>query len=96
MRLELEPCWLFNRDFEMDTQSNSEKVHLLLSDLCTQLGFSRAMQEPQKFERLVSAGVDPFTDAVLKTEGSAPGRQKQLRRDVRAFVADRFERWGGA
>ena len=65
----------------------------LLADVCTRLGFCLAGREPDTFERLVSAGVDEFTDAVMRTEGLAPAEHKPARRQVRAFVAERFETW---
>ena len=57
-------------------------------------GLSLALQQPEKFERLVPAGVDVLTDAVLTTEGLTPEDHKHLRCEVRAFVAKRFESWG--
>lgn len=80
----------------MDAQSNSERVHWLLYDLCTQFGFCSAVREPEKFERLVSEGADTFADAMLTAEGLAPDLHKQIRRKVRAFVVERFDKWGGA
>ena len=51
------------------------------------------MREPERFERLVPAGVDAFTDAVFAVEGMASEEHKHLRNDVRAFIAIRFRKW---
>jgi len=80
----------------MDAQSTSMRVYRLLADLCTQMGFSLAVRQPERFERLVSAGVDAFTDAVLAAEGLVPEENKRLRREVRALVATRFVSWDSA
>lgn len=64
-------------------------VEWLLQDLCTQFGFSLAVREPERFIGLVRNGPDNFSDAVLLAEGL----DLRLRRDVRQFVAARFERW---
>jgi hypothetical protein len=74
-------------------QPNPEDVAWLLQDLCTQLGYSMAVLQPERFIALVHKGPDSFADAVLLAEGLDPTREKRLRRDVRQFVAARFERW---
>ncbi|HEX9819746.1 MAG TPA: hypothetical protein VGD07_09060 [Methylomirabilota bacterium] len=68
-------------------------VAWLLQDLCTQLGYSMAARQPERFIELVSKGADSFADAVLLAEGLDPTLEKRLRRDIRQFVAARFERW---
>jgi hypothetical protein len=76
-----------------------KEVSWLLQDLCTQLGYSMATREPERFIELVPQGPDSFADAVLLAEGLDPKLEKRLRRDTRKFVAARFERWaagGGA
>jgi hypothetical protein len=68
----------------MVDQGDSTRVYWLLEDLCTQMGFSLAARQPERFEKLVSAGVDAFTDAVLVTEGLSLEEHKRLRSEVRA------------
>lgn len=72
---------------------NPKEVASLLQDLCTQLGYSLAMRQPERFIELVPKGSDNFADAVLLAEGLDPTLEKRLRRDIRQFVAARFERW---
>ena len=69
------------------------EVASLLHDLCTQLGYSMAARQPERFIELVSKDPDSFADAVLVAEGLDPALEKRLRRDTRQFVATRFERW---
>ena len=92
----MSPKYVDPHDLDMGSQSEAERVYWLLSDLCSQLGYSMAVREPERFERLVAEGVEAFADAVLEAEGLAPELNKGLRRDVRAFVAKRFEKWRGA
>ena len=68
-------------------------VEWLLHDLCTNLGYSMAVREAERFIALVEQGPDAFADAVLLAEGLDPTLEKDLRRGVRKFVAARFERW---
>jgi hypothetical protein len=72
---------------------NPEDVEWLLHDLCTKFGYSIAIRQPDRFLQLVHQGSDGFADAVLVAEGLDPTLEKRLRRDVREFVAARFERW---
>jgi hypothetical protein len=74
-------------------EPDPKEVAWLLQDLCTQLGYSMATREPERFIELVPQGPDSFADAVLRAEGLDPTLEKRLRRDVRQFVAARFERW---
>ena len=73
-------------------EPNPKEVASLLQDLCTQLGYSLAMRQPERFIELPK-GSDNFADAVLLAEGLDPTLEKRLRRDIRQFVAARFERW---
>ena len=68
-------------------------IKWLLEDLCTKLGFSMAVRDADRFIALVHQGPDTFADTVLLAEGLDPTLEKRLRRDVREFVAARFERW---
>ena len=72
---------------------NSEDVEWLLHDLCTKFGYSITVSQRDHFLRLAQQGSDGFADAVLISEGVDPTLDKRLRRDVREFVAARFERW---
>ena len=72
---------------------DSEHVAWLLEDLCTKLGFNMAVRDVERFIALVPQGSDTFADTVLLAEGLDPRVEKRLRRDVRDFVAARFERW---
>jgi hypothetical protein len=74
-------------------EPDPKQVAWLLQDLCTQLGYSMAMRQPERFIQLVHTGPDSFADAVLLAEGLDPAREKRQRRDIRQFVATRFERW---
>jgi hypothetical protein len=74
-------------------QPNPKDVAWLLQDLCTQLGYSLAVQQPERFVALVHKGPESFADAVLLAEGLDPAREKRLHREVLQFVAARFERW---
>ena len=80
----------------MANQDDATRVRWLLHELCTRLGFCDALRDPGTFERLVPAGIDAFTDAVLVAEGLDPCRDRDLRRMVREVVARRFEAWGRA
>jgi hypothetical protein len=51
------------------------------------------VRQAERFIALVPKGPDSFADAVLLAEGLDPTREKRLRRDIRQFVAARFERW---
>jgi hypothetical protein len=73
-------------------EPSPKEVAWLLQDLCTQLGYGLAMLQPERFIELVPKGPDSFADAVLLAEGLDPTLEKRLRRDVRQFVAARFER----
>ena len=75
------------------TGPDPTEVAWLLQDLCTQLGYSMAARQPERFIELVSKGPDSFADAVLLAEGLDPALEKRLHRDTRQFVAARFERW---
>jgi len=53
------------------------EVAWLLHDLCTQLGYSMAARQPERFIELVSKGPDSFADAVLVAEGLDPALEKR-------------------
>jgi hypothetical protein len=74
-------------------EPDPKEVARLLQDLCAHLGYSFAMRQPERFVNLVPKGPDSFADAVLLAEGLDPTLEKRLRRDIRQFVAARFERW---
>jgi len=74
-------------------EPDPKEVDWLLRDLCTRLGFSMAVRDAERFIGLVHQGPDSFADAVLLAEGLDPVLEKRLWRDVRDFVATRFERW---
>jgi hypothetical protein len=77
-------------------ETNPKDIEWLLHDLCTKLGFSMAVRDPDRFIALAHEGPDIFADAVLLAEGldpNDPGLDKRLRRGVHEFVATRFERW---
>jgi len=74
-------------------EPDPKEVTRLLQDLCTQLGYSLAMRQPERFIELVPKGPDSFAEAVLLAEGLDPTVEKRLRRDIRQFVAVRFDRW---
>ena len=74
-------------------EPDPKDVEWLLEDLCTTFGFSMAVRDADRFIPLVHQGPDTFADTVLLAEGLDPTSEKRLRRDVREFVAARFERW---
>jgi len=75
----------------------SENINLirLLSELCTDLGFSLPLRDPARFEKLLPSGIDAFTDAIFLAEGLDPHMEKQLRIKVRERVATHFAGWQG-
>jgi hypothetical protein len=77
------------------TFPNQTKVESLLSELCSELGFSLPLRECARFESLLPLGVEAFTDAALVTEGLGPQMEKKLRKQVRDRVEKHFARWGG-
>jgi hypothetical protein len=74
-------------------EPNPKDVAWLLQDLCAQLGYSKALRQPERFIVLVPKGPDSFADEVLLAEGLDPAREKRLRREIRQFVAARFQHW---
>jgi len=72
---------------------NAKEVYRLLEDLCEKLGLCMAARDLPRFEKLVEHGPEVFADAVLVAEGIRPDEEKQLRREIRAFVAARFTHW---
>ena len=77
-------------------EPNPKDIEWLLKDLCTKLGFSMAVRDPDRFIALAQQGPHIFADAVLLAEGldpNDPTLEKRLRRGVHEFVAARFERW---
>ena len=77
----------------MKHQSELEKVKWLLTDLCEKKGYCSALCELERFEVMVDEGAEVFSDAVLIVEGLKPEEHKDMRRDVLAFVSERFQRW---
>jgi hypothetical protein len=71
----------------------AKEIYRLLADLCEDLGFSMAVRDLPRFEKLVEHGPEVFADAVLAAEGIRPDEEKQMRREIRAFVAARFAHW---
>jgi hypothetical protein len=69
---------------------NPKQINWLLVDLCEKRGFSMALRDRARFEALVEEGPDLFADAVLAAEGIRLEEEKQMRREIRAFVAARF------
>ena len=74
-------------------EPDPKEVTWLLQDLCTQLGYSMAVRQPERFIELVPKGPESFADAVLVAEGLDPMLEKRLHREIRQVVAARFERW---
>jgi hypothetical protein len=77
-------------------ETNPKDVEWLLHDLCTKLGFSMAVRDPERFVALAHQGPQVFADAVLLAEGldpNDPALDKRLRGGVHEFVAARFEHW---
>lgn len=70
-----------------------EDVEWLLKDLSSKLGYSMANREPERFIALVQQGPEHFADAVLLAGGLDPNLERRSRRELRQFVAARFERW---
>ena len=52
-----------------------------------------AIRDPARFEALVEHGPEVFADVVLAAEGILPEEEKQMRREMRTFVASRFAQW---
>ena len=77
-------------------EPSPKDIEWLLEDLCTKLGFSMAVRDPDRFIALAHQGPHIFADAVLLAEGldpTDPTLEKRLRRGVHEFAAARFERW---
>jgi hypothetical protein len=72
----------------------AKRVEALLSELCTELGYSMPLREPESFEKLLPLGIDAFTDAVLVKEGLNPEIEKKLRKGVRERVSKHLAAWG--
>jgi len=72
---------------------STEEAGVLLSILCTRLGFCLP---PDAVERLTEdppAGVDQFTAAVFVAEGLDPSTaERKIYRQVKAIVSDAFRR----
>jgi hypothetical protein len=58
------------------------------------LGFCNSLDDLAQLQRTPPADIDAFTDAVFVAEGLDPASpaDRPLRRQVRALVADAFER----
>lgn len=74
-----------------DNLSENIKLTRLLTELCTDLGFSLPLRDPGRFQALLPLGIDALTDGVLVAEGLDPQMEKDLRRQVRERVAKQFK-----
>lgn len=70
-----------------------KQVSWLLVDLCEKVGFSMAIRDEERFQKVALQGPDAFTDAVLAAEGLTPNEEKQMRRALNVFVSARFAQW---
>src|SRR5260221_8491646 len=69
------------------------EVTSLLSTLCTRLELCLPPAESERLRRVVPSTIDAFTDAVFAAEGLPPETaDRHLHRQVRALVADSFQR----
>ena len=68
-------------------------VASLLEDLCVRYGFSLAVRDVGRFVAVVAQGPDFFAETVLRAEGLDASLEGRLLREVRDFVAARFDRW---
>ncbi|WOB06865.1 hypothetical protein [Piscinibacter gummiphilus] len=67
------------------------EANSLLATLCVKLGFCLPPEEQSRLSQSPPGTVDAFTDAVFQAEGMNPVIEVQLRRQVRALVAEAFE-----
>lgn len=76
----------------MNFQMSQSQVEALLYELCVVLGFCLPPDEQARLRESPPTDVDEFTDAVIRAEGLDPhaGIPRQLRRDMRARVAEHF------
>jgi hypothetical protein len=69
------------------------QIQFLLEELCVDLGFCLAPDAQALLLREPPAGIDAFTDAVIRAEGLDPDAiARRLRRKVRERVQRHFER----
>ncbi len=76
----------------MKTPLRSKQIAYLLDELCVELGFCLPPDEQARLQNKPPKDIDAFTDAVFRAEGLDPLADRQLRRQVRARVAECFER----
>ena len=71
---------------------NGREAEILLSLLCTKLGFCLPPDRENKLIENPPATIEDFTDAVFRAEGLNPEHaERQLYRQVRDKVAEAFE-----
>ena len=78
----------------MKTPLRSEQIAYLLDELCLELGFCLPPDERARLRDKPPEDIDALTDAVFKAGGMDPQAYRHLRRQVRARVAECFERLG--
>ena len=81
-------------DKTMKTPLRSQQIAYLLDELCVELGFCLPPDERARLQNKPPEDIDAFTDDVFRAEGLEPMADRQLRRQVRAKVAECFERPG--
>ena len=78
----------------MKTPLRTKQIAYLLDGLCVDLGFCLPPDERARLQDNPPEDIDAFTDEVFRAEGLEPLADRQLRRQVRARVAECFERSG--
>jgi hypothetical protein len=78
----------------MSFQLSPTQVEALLSELCIVSGFCLPPDAEARLRQSPPTEVDAFTDAVIRADGLDPYADipLQLRRDVRARVAEYFRK----
>jgi hypothetical protein len=78
----------------MSFQLSPVQVEALLYELCVVLGFCLPPDEQARLREFPPADADAFADAVIRAEGLDPHTDipRQLRRDMRARVAEHFRK----
>ncbi len=72
---------------------NSDEIEVLLSKLCTKLGFCLPPEEENRLINSPPMTVDEFTDDVFRAEGLNPEYvERGLYRKVRGEIAQTFEK----
>lgn len=82
-----------SRAVEVKDVSSHAVLIALLDELCVQLGFCLAPDDRAELAANPPAGVDAFTDEVIRAEGMDPVlMDSSLRRRMRAVVEERASR----